>query len=96
MESITIKLVYNSTSEKLYSELKEFINNSSDIQLEAYHEEYKKDRKKAFSIKSSWSTRQTPFVILENEKPIKAFYSDNNECTLSNIISFINERSKNS
>lgn len=81
-----LKVVYNDNCENLISNLKEFIKDYPLIELEIFHENILKERKKAFGLKSEWGTRLSPFAILiDNENPIKAFYSDVNECTIDNI-----------
>lgn len=91
MEQIKLKLVYNTDFEKLYLDIKNYIVDKSNIQLEAYHEEFKNDKKKAFTLKGSWSSKQTPFLLIECEKPIKAFYSEANECIIDNIIKYLSK-----
>ena len=86
-----LKVTYN--NEQFLNDLKERIN----LKIIAFNENIYSEKKKAIMLKSSWGTRQSPFVLLlEDSKPIKAFYSDNNECTVHNIISYLNERSKDS
>lgn len=81
-----LKIAYDDNSEKLITELKNVLEKFPLVNLETFHENILKERKKAFSLKSEWGTRLSPFAILiDNEKPIKAFYSDVNECTIDNI-----------
>ena len=82
-----LKVAYDDNSEKLITELKEILVNFPMIELEAYHEQIFKERKKAFAIKNEWGTRMTPFAILiDNDyNPVVAFYSEQNNCTLDKI-----------
>ena len=52
-----------------------------------------KERKKAFGLKGSFSARLSPFAVLYNSEnnPVRAFYSEVNECTLDNIINNLNK-----
>lgn len=88
-----MKLVYNNKSQKLYNDLVIILaRNFPYISLNALNEDYFKDRKKSYKIKGSCSTKLTPFcAIYIKNNIIKAFYSDTNECTLDNIINFLNE-----
>lgn len=61
--------------------------------IEHYDPNIYKDRKKAFKLKGSYGARLDPFaVILEDGEPIKAFYSEANECTIDNIINYVREK----
>lgn len=82
-----LKVTYTDINfiKKLKSEL------SSEVKLIYYSEELHKERKKAFSIKNEWGALASPFAIIYNDdKPIKAFYSEINECTIDNIINYLN------
>lgn len=86
-----LKIAYN--NEQFLKDLKERTN----LKIIAFNENIYSEKKKAIMLKSSWGTKQSPFVLLlDDSNPIKAFYSDNNECTVHNIITYLNERSKNS
>ena len=82
-----LKVAYDDNSENLITALKKFLVDYPLIELEAYHENIFKERKKAFAIKSEWGTRKSPFAILidNDHNPIIAFYSERNECTIDNI-----------
>lgn len=82
-----LKVAYDDNNESLINGLKEFLIDYPLIELEAYHENLFKERKKAFAIKSEWGTRKSPFAILidNDHNPIIAFYSERNECTIDNI-----------
>ena len=90
-----LKVVYDDNSQILIDKLKSILSNYPLIELESYHEGLFKERKKAFGLKGSFSARLSPFAVLYNSEnnPIKAFYSEVNECTLDNIIDNINKYS---
>lgn len=49
-----------------------------------------KDKKKAWSLKSHWGAKLDPFIIIMDEdKPIKAFYSEA-ENSINNLILYLN------
>lgn len=51
-----------------------------------------KGRKEAYKLKSHWAAIKTPFaVVLEKEKPIKAFYSEDNNNVIESLIKYLNE-----
>ena len=83
-----LKVAYDDNSEQLIVKLKESLVDFPMIELEAYHEQLFKERKKAFAIKNEWGTRMTPFAILiDNDyNPVIAFYSEQNNCTEDRII----------
>lgn len=73
---------------KFIEDLQENLNNI--IPIESYSENIFSEKKKAIMIKSSWGSRQSPFVLIKDDgKAIKAFYSEDNSCTLENILSYV-------
>ena len=49
-----------------------------------------KERKKGYKIKGSFSARLNPFIgVYNNDKPVKGFYSEANECTIDNITKYL-------
>ena len=90
--TITLTAVYDDTSEKFFADLVELIKCKYPlVELIGLHENILKERKKAFKVKGSYSARKNPFVVLTNyEKiPIKAFYSEAEECVLDNIEKYL-------
>jgi len=77
-----LKICYNDS--KFFESVKSICNN---IKVEGYDETNYKEKKKAYKIKGSYSARMTPFMLLldDDEKYIKAFYSEAKECTLDNL-----------
>jgi hypothetical protein len=56
----------------------------------------KKSKKEAWRIKSYYGAKLDPFaVILDNEKPIKAFYSEA-EDVIDSLIKYLNENESKS
>ena len=90
---MTLKVTYDDNSENLITELKKFLIDYPMVELETYHENLFKERKKAFAIKNEWGTRKSPFAILiDNEcTPVVAFYSEQGDCTTSKIIDALNK-----
>lgn len=86
---MVIKLAYNNDCENLFYDLTKAL--PENVSLEAYNESLYKERKKAFKIKGGFSARATPFAVLYNDenKAIKAFYSEDSSCTLDNILNSI-------
>lgn len=85
-----LKVSYNDESLEFFQELSNIINQKyNDITIIGYNENVKKERKHAFGLKSNYGTKLTPFVVILNPEPIKAFYTDVKECRIDNIISYI-------
>lgn len=82
-----LKVAYDDNSENLITELKKVLIKFPLVNLEAYHEQVFKERKKAFAIKNEWGTRKTPFAILidTDNTPVIAFYSEKDNCTSNKI-----------
>ena len=84
----SLHVAYNNASEDFFSKLSELMEKKyPTIKFEAFHENKLRQRTKAFRVKGGYSARQSPFAVLLNveNKPIKAFYSEAEECTIDNI-----------
>lgn len=64
-----------------------------NIEVEVYDARYFDTKKKGYlKCKSAFSARLDPFVgIWKNNIPIKGFYTEANECTIDNIVNYLNE-----
>lgn len=83
-----LHVAYNNASEDFFSKLSELMEKKyPTIKFEAFHENKLRQRTKAFRVKGGYSARQSPFAVLLNveNKPIKAFYTEAEECTVDNI-----------
>lgn len=90
-----LKIAYNDDSQEMVNELSELIFKQYPlIEVNTFHEQIYKERKKAFELKSTWGTRLSPFAILIDEKPICAFYSEENKCNKEQILETISEHYK--
>lgn len=86
--TITLTAVYDDASEKFFADLRELVKCKYPlVELIGLHENILKERKKAFKVKGGYSARKNPFAILldTDKNPIKAFYSEANECTVDAI-----------
>lgn len=64
-----------------------------DLEVESYNEFYKKERSKSFRVKGGFGARATPFALFyygEDNKEIKPFYSESNNCSEQEIVRYIN------
>lgn len=88
---VTLKLSYNDSCGWIH-QLRDTIKQQYPLlELQTFNEDIAKERKKAFALKSSWATRMSPFAILVAEdKPVKAFYSEDKSCTYEEIINALN------
>ncbi len=71
------------------NELRRFIEaEMQDVKFYAYDASYTNDKVRANRLKGGFSARQSPFAVLktDNDKFLKAFYSEVDECTVKNII----------
>lgn len=71
-----------------------------DLNIEVFNESFYNEKKKAFKVKGGYSARMIPFALLTNDKKyVKAFYSEDQGCTIDAIINFLkqyfNESSSN-
>lgn len=58
-------------------------------------EQTTKGKKKGFKLKGSWGARLTPFAVVYNDedKPVKAFYSEADNDIIKSLITYLNEQS---
>jgi hypothetical protein len=57
-------------------------------------ERSRKNKKQAYSVKSHYAARLTPFAVcLNKETPIKAFYSETGNDIINELIQYLNEES---
>lgn len=84
----TLSIAYNNDSKEFFHVISELLKNDyPQVTLSGYNENVFKSRNKAFKLKGGWSARMTPFALITNEEgnPLKAFYSEAEECTVDNI-----------
>lgn len=57
-------------------------------------EQTTKGKKKGFKLKGSWGAKITPFAVVYNDedKPIKAFYSEADNDIIKSLITYLNEQ----
>lgn len=83
-----LKVVYDDNSEQFFNDLNQLIISKYElIELLGFHENIMKERQKAFKLKGSYSARKNPFLLFIDSEgvPVKAFYSEADECTLDNV-----------
>lgn len=82
-----VYLVYNEDSQL------ETVKNAelrSDLFFHFIDERTRKGLKEAWKVKSSLSARLSPFaVIYENDKPIKAFYTEADDNIIKSLIEYL-------
>lgn len=84
----TLSIAYNNDSKEFFQAISELLKNDyPQVALSGYNESAFKSRNKAFKLKGGWSARRTPFALITDEEgnPLKAFYSEAEECTIDNI-----------
>lgn len=82
---LALKLVYNNKTDiESFSGLKGI--------METYNEDNYNERKKGLTIKKACSAKETPFMaVYFNDKLIKGFYSEANECTVMNVAEWLTD-----
>lgn len=66
-------------------------NTDEKFTIYCYDEEYHKQKKDAYQLKASCGARLLPFCAIYNDDKeiVKAFYSEVGECTIPNILEYI-------
>lgn len=89
---MVLEVAYNDNSQELVKQLEKELAVFNDLEFKSYHEELFKERNKAFKLKGAYGTRLCPFALLSIDgKPVKAFYSEMDQCTFTNIINSLHE-----
>ena len=85
MEAIVI---YDNKKDR---ELLDLIDSKFPIFIEYIDYNTVNGRKEAFKVKSHWSAKMNPFIVVQDgEKIIKVFYSEKNNA-INQLINFLNE-----
>lgn len=92
VEKSNIKLILSVTYTEALENWKDAVSNllSSkypDVEINFFHEGKLKERRKAFMLKGGYSAKKSPFAVIfdVDKNPLKAFYSEVEECTIDNI-----------
>lgn len=87
---LSIKVVYSLENS---NKIKEILNISKVNPIfEIYDEQYTKDLKKAYKYKGAAGARESPFIgVYDNNKLIKAFYSEDNSANDSTFLKWFDE-----
>lgn len=73
------------------NELQQILQNYPDVEAVLQDGKYSDTRKKAFQIKNKFGAIIDPFVGIKiNDQFVKGFYSEANECNISNIEEYLN------
>lgn len=89
---MTVKIIYSEDCLPLKNQVVAYIwEKLPGVEVETYDELHYKDKKKAIMIKASCGTRLVPFVAVydTNKELVKAFYSEVGDCTVNNIIKYL-------
>ena len=89
-----LKLAVNNDSVNLVNKLRQYVEEKYPlINIEYFNEDIYKEKQKSYKLKGGYGARYVPFALLYdeiNKCPIKAFYSESNDCTFENIITYLN------
>lgn len=87
-----IKIVYNSDYKNQFDFYYDLISKLHDITIESYDTKYTSDAKQGIKVRGAFGSRLEPFVGIYSDegKILKGFYSEVSECTVNNIINYLN------
>lgn len=86
-ELISLSVAYNDATSEFFRTLSEMMEKDyPQITFVGHNENTRKGRTKSFKLKGGWSARMNPFALISIEdKPVKVFYTEAEECTVDNI-----------
>lgn len=88
-ESLVLYVCYNDDCLNFLESIDKYCKDK-EIKVISYNESNYKERKKAYKIKGGYSARMTPFMLLmEDDKYKKAFYSEDDGCTLNKLQRYV-------
>ena len=89
-----LKLAVNNDSIGLANQLRQYVEEKCPlITVEYFNEDIYKEKQKSYKLKGGYGAKQVPFALLYdevNKKPIKAFYSEVNQCHFDKIVEYLN------
>lgn len=90
---LDIYIVYN---DEYFKEQINNLNNLDDYFVHFINEKTRTGLKEGFKIKSHWGAKLTPFILVaNNDKAIKAFYSESKTDIIQDLNNFLNESKGN-
>ena len=90
--TVLLEVAYDDASLKFFCDLRHTIEEKYPlVKLEGYNESSLKYRKKAYSLKSRWAAKQTPFAIMSDAEgtPVMGFYSETKDCKVDIILNHL-------
>lgn len=68
------------------------LTSKADFFITFYDEKTRQGKSLAYKLKTSWSAYASPFAIVyDNDKPLKAFYSETDSDIINSLIVYLNE-----
>ena len=91
-----IKIIYNSNNQnqqKCVELTTKFLKKYSKLEVLTFDENHYKEKKKAFQIKASCGTKETPFIAVYNDDKeiVKAFYSEVDNNVFKSFFNYISK-----
>lgn len=87
-----LTVCYNSSCENFPKEVETFCAENFPYTIViSYSEDLFNEKKKAYKVKGGYSARMTPFMLLTTDEKayVKAFYSEDNGCTINALKTFL-------
>lgn len=85
---LLLSIAYDEKAENWKDQINSLLTTTfPEVAVQFFHEGKLKERRKAFMLKGGYSARKSPFAVIFDidKNPLKAFYSEVEECTLENI-----------
>lgn len=89
MDDLVLYVCYNESCKEFPIKIQEAYH---ELKVISYNENHYAEKKKAYKVKGGYSARMTPFMVLlgKDKSFKKAFYSEDNGCTLENLQQWLN------
>lgn len=89
LNNLILYVCYNDNSKELPNQIQD---KHPELKVISYDENHYTEKRKAYKIKGGYSARMTPFMLLlqDDKTFIRAFYSEDNGCTLNNLEECLN------
>lgn len=83
-----LKIVWDSNDNNFGVELQEALKDSVDVEI---YDMSTKNKKKGYRVMNVCGATKSPFVSVYNPELTKAFYTEDNSCTIQNILEYVNK-----
>lgn len=85
----TLEMTYSDNCLDFKKDLVKTMENYSHVGFVFHNETNYKEKSAAYKFKGAYSAKKCPFVVYKDRKHTVPFYSEDNSCTIDNIVEIL-------